>query len=262
MFRIIAFSLSTITLTLCGQDGINIYRFQGLFKNLYEAGPHEFLGKMIEPNDTILEAGAFDGTDTISLSKLVPGGKVISFEPNPPRYAELAEKVKGLANVSTYPYALGEKNGFIKFYVCHGVENSRVYEGASSVLPPAESMEINYQGPRIEVPCFILDDWCRENDVKKIDFMWLDLEGFELQVLQSSPRILKTVKAVYAETNFYEFRKGMTQFKSLKKFLEKNGFKLLSHGYHTGLQGNAIFVRKEMFQEIVDKISSNLADVK
>lgn len=79
--------------------------------------------------------------------------------------------------------------------------------------------------------------------------MWLDLEGLELQILASSLKILDTVKLIYTETNFLEFRKGMTQFKDLKKFLNNFGFKLLSHWYAEGLQGNAIFVKNIEFPE-------------
>ena len=104
-------------------------------------------------------------------------------------------------------------------------------------------MKIHYQGPQAIVDCVILDDWCRKNGIDKIDFMWLDLEGMELQVLKSSPKILKTVSVIYTETNFYPFRIGMTQYAALRTFLEQSGFRLLSHWYHEGLQGNAIFVR-------------------
>jgi uncharacterized protein YfaT (DUF1175 family) len=108
-------------------------------------------------------------------------------------------------------------------------------------------MRQHYQGPLIEVDCVILDDWCQANAVSGFDFMWLDLEGYELQALSKSLVILSTVNAIYVETNFQNFRVGMTQFVDLRKFLEGNGFKLLSHWYHDGLQGNAIFIKKELF---------------
>jgi FkbM family methyltransferase len=258
MFRQVAFSLLMVAGSLCAETSPYVFQFEGRFEKLFQAGRYDLIEKIIEPNDVILEAGAFDGTDTIGLAKMVPEGKVISFEPNPPRYAELVERAKNVYNVNTFPFALGEKNGTILFYVCYGAQYDPCYEGASSALPPSESMKINYQGPRIEVPCFVLDDWCKDNNQRKIDFMWLDLEGYELQVLKSSPQILSTVKAMYVETNFYEFRQGMTQYKDLRRFLEKNGFRLLSHGYYKGYQGNAIFVRADLFDEIVQKISSNL----
>ena len=236
------------------QAGAYIVEFEGLFQELYQAGRYDLIEKIIDPDDVILEAGGFDGSDTIGLAKMVPQGKVISFEPNPPRYEELTAKTKDLPNVASYPFALGEKNAMIPFYVCYGAQYDPIYEGASSVLPPSEWMKINYQGPRIEVPCLVLDDWCRENNQSKIDFMWLDLEGYELQVLRSSPHILSTVKTIYVETNFYAFREGMTLYDDLRAFLESRGFMLLSHGYYKGVQGNAIFVREDLFGQIVQKI--------
>jgi len=250
----IAFLFLLVAVSLFAEANPYVFQFEGLFEELYTSGRYDLIAKIIDPDDVLLEAGAFDGTDTIDLAKLVPQGKVISFEPNPPRYAELVEKAKNLQNVATFPFALGQKNEVITFYVCYGAQYDPAYEGASSALPPSESMEINYQGPRIEVPCVVLDDWCRDNQQSKIDFMWLDLEGYELHVLKSSPKILSTVKAMYVETNFYKFRKGMTLYKDLRNFLEKKGFKLLAHGYYKGYQGNAIFVREDLFNEIVQKI--------
>lgn len=261
MLRRAAFLFLVVTGHLCAETSPYVLQFEGQFEELFRrsetpSGRYDLISKIIDPDDVILEAGAFDGSDTIGLAKMVPEGKVISFEPNPPRYLELVERTKNLGNVSTFPFALGEKNGTITFYVCYGAQYDPVYEGASSVLPPSESMKINYQGPRIEVPCFVLDHWCKENNQSKIDFMWLDLEGYELQVLRSSPQILSTVKAMYVETNFYEFRKGMTQYKDLRIFLEKNGFRLLAHGYYKGYQGNAIFIRADLFDKMVLKIKS------
>lgn len=258
MLRQMAFLFLVFAGSLCAETSPYVFQFEGQFEKLFRSGRYGLIEKIIDPDDVILEAGAFDGSDTIGLAKMVPEGKVLSFEPNPPRYAELAERVKNVYNVNTFPFALGEKNEAITFYVCYGAQYNPAYEGASSALPPSKSMEINYQGPRIEVPCFILDDWCRENNQSKIDFMWLDLEGYELQVLKSSPQILRTVKAIYVETNFYEFRKDMTLYQDIRFFLERNGFRLLSHGYYKGYQGNAIFVRGDLFDEIVQKIELQL----
>lgn len=233
------------------------FHFEGHFKDLYMAGRFTLLKKMLNSDDVILEAGGFDGKDSIKLAEIVPEGKLISFEPNPPRFRELVERTKEIINVSAYPFALGEKTGTATFYVCYGAQNDPVYEGASSLLPPSEAMKINYQGPRIQVPCYRLDDWCKEYQVNKIDFMWLDLEGFEMQMLKNGKEILSTVRAIYVETNFFEFRKGMTQYQELRRFLKRQGFRLLAHGYNKGYQGNAIFVRSNQFKSIVKKIQDS-----
>lgn len=259
MLRQTAFLFLVIAGSLCAETSPYVFQFEGLFEKLFQSGRYDLIARIIEPDDVILEAGGFDGEDTIHLVKLVPDGKIISFEPNSTRYEELVAKTNALSNVETYPFALGEKNEMITFYLCHGVQNNPTFDGASSILPPTKETEQSYQGPIVQVPCVVLDDWCRENNQNKIDFMWLDLEGYELQVLKSSPQILSTVKAMYVETNLYNFRKGMTLYKDLRVFLEKNGFKLLSHGYYKGYQGNAVFVRASLFDEIVQKIELQFA---
>ncbi len=78
----------------------------------------------------------------------------------------------------------------------------------------------------------------------------MDVEGFELQILQSCPEILKTVFVICTKTNFAKFREGTTIFPLLKAFLESQGFEMLSHWYLEGLQGEAIFVKKYMYDAL------------
>ena len=93
-----------------------------------------------------------------------------------------------------------------------------------------------------------LDSWCKENNIDYIDFMWLDLEGMEFQVLRESKEVLKKVKVVHTETNFQEFRKNTTQYAALRQYLENLDFVLLSHWFEKDFQGNAIFIKKELYQ--------------
>lgn len=208
----------------------------------------DVIAKFIPSNPIIFEAGGHYGTDTIRFAKKWKDSMIISFEPNPHAFEKFLETTKEFSNVNGFNIAVNNYNGTAVLHVCHGsTGDNPIYEGASSLLEPSKWMEIHYQGPKVSVPCVILDDWCKKNNIRNIDFMWLDLEGLEYYVLKSSPEILKTVKVIYTETNFQMFRKGMTQYEDLKRFLEKSGFKLVAHWYALGLQGDAIFVKKELF---------------
>ncbi len=223
-------------------------RFEGAFEG-YGEQRLKLIAKFLPEDPVIVEAGAHYGSDTIQFAKMWPEATIISFEPNPSAYQKALEATWNIANVQIHNAALGTYNGRAILNVSYGPEgnNPSFFEEASSLLKPSEFMKGAYQGPKVQVPCVILDSWCAKNHVDHIDFLWLDLEGLELQVLQSSPQILTQVKVVYTETNFQEFRKGMTQYNALKEFLEKSGFKLLSHWYSEGFQGDAIFVKKEIF---------------
>jgi GR25 family glycosyltransferase involved in LPS biosynthesis len=75
------------------------------------------------------------------------------------------------------------------------------------------------------------------------DFLWVDDEGNELQILEQycdNPGL----KVIYTSTTF---RKRNGHYTILKRYLESRGFVLLSHWYWEGKGGNAIFLRKDIF---------------
>lgn len=241
-----------IALFLAVQGFCNQYpqRYEGV--KIYEEAlgrPLDVVAQFIPDDPVIFEAGGHYGEDTVRFAMKWPKGNVISFEPNPHAYELLSQATAGFNNVSAHHLAINDYNGQALLYVCYGTTGDNpVFEGASSLLEASDWQAVHYKGPKVIVPCVVLDDWCRENGVDHIDFMWLDLEGLELQILKSSPRMLDSVRVIYTETNFLDFRKGMTQYNDLRAFLEKSRFKLLAHWYAEGFQGNAIFVKKEDFE--------------
>lgn len=219
-------------------------RYEGIIQH-EEKYALPLISALIRDNPIILEAGAHYGIDTQKFAKMWPNSTIFSFEPNPHAFEKLVEATKKFSQVNPMNIALSNYNGEATLHVCYGsTGDDDRFEGASSLLDASDGMKIHYQGPDVVVPCMILDDWCLQNSVDHIDFMWIDLEGMELQILKSSPKILKTVRVIFTETNFQEFRNGMTQYAELKQFLEANGFIMMCHWYREGLQGNAIFLRR------------------
>jgi FkbM family methyltransferase len=197
----------------------------------------DLIAGFLPENPVIFEAGGHDGSDTFLFYVRWPASKIITFEPHPVSFQKLLEKTAWISRVEAHNLAVNTINGQTVLQI------SLLNDGASSILTPVKETEELYQGPKIVVPCVVLDDWCQENQIEAIDFMWLDLEGLELQILRSSPQILSTVKVIYTETNLRLSRMGMTRYQELKAFLEKSGFKLIAHWYQENLQGDAIFVR-------------------
>ena len=63
-----------------------------------------------------------------------------------------------------------------------------------------------------------------DNDIKKIDMLWLDMQGVELEVMKSAPNIMNSVKVVYTEVDFVEAYKGQALWPELRSWLESQGF--------------------------------------
>ena len=224
---------------------ILFFSFNPIFGQTYHEGNILELIKQYLPNNPIiLEAGAHRGEDTKKMSICWPKSKIYAFEPGPVAYRELQEKTNNLLNVNCYPYALSDKAGKSDFYICTNGTS------ASSLLPPKPILApyLFFLEPPIQVDCITIDEWATKNNVSHIDFMWLDMEGAELKALQASPIILSTLKVIYMEVNYQEFREGNCFYNEVKDWLEPQGFKeVWNHSWVVGeldWQGNILFVRQ------------------
>lgn len=244
------FSLGTLCFLNPGHGAAIPYQSEGFFKNSYGLSVG-LISSFLPYNPVVLHAGAYVGTESVVFAKIWEKGKILAFEPNPTRFEKLVENTQAFANIKPFNMALNTYRGKAEFFLCYGTGGTNpIFDSASSLLAPTPQIAIHYQGPKIMVECVNLDEWCSDNQIDRIDFMRLDLQGLELQVLTSSPRILKTVKVIHVLTNLYPFRKGTTIFANLKAFLEKNGFFLIEHHYQEGLQGSAVFLQTRIFNGI------------
>ena len=240
---------SFLSLRCIFADGAVFYEGTNTFRN-YEEINWSWMKPLLPNDPVIVYVGAYEGYGAHRAVQVWPEAKIFALEPNPRVYIEMLKHLAetGYKNIKTYPLAIGDHNGTAPFYLCRGPSGTNIsYEDASSLLPPSPELERINSGPKIEVPCMILDDWCQLNNIKHIDILRLDLEGFELQALQCSPNILKNVKMIYIQTFFSSERIGMTGYFGLKDFLYKSNFVVLAHWYTQGGRGNAIYVSQELF---------------
>jgi FkbM family methyltransferase len=210
----------------------------------------DWLPQFLPYNPVIIEAGAFRGDDTCRMAKQWPRGRIFAFEPNPEAFELLQKKIleESISNIQLFNLAINTYGGIAYLNVCHGMNgNNPIYGYASSLLPLTKEMEIYCKGPGVVVPCANLDDWCTSHQIDHVDLLKLELEGMELQVLESSFQILQNTKVIYVKTQIHPYRRGMTQYSELKNFLEQHNFVLLSHRYQPGITGYAVFLCRDLF---------------
>lgn len=207
----------------------------------------QLVKKIIPEDPVIVEAGGHHGEDTCRMKSVWPESTIYTFEPNPNSFEILRKRITGLSQVVCFPLGLYDISGTHVFYKCN------LDDGASSFLESTEKRKSFYRDqPPIEINCVALDDWAEENNVEYVDFIWLDVEGVELNVFKGAREILKNLKAVYLEVNFQEFRKEMVQYKDVKDLLEKSGFCqiYITPGISLDIQANALFVKKEIAEKL------------
>ncbi len=212
----------------------------------------EIAKKFLPEDPNILDAGAFDGTDTVAMAKMWPKGMVYSFEPVAEIYHWLSDKTRNLGNVRCFSIALSDQIGYQKFFLSEDPLNPGVNFQSGSLLEPKDHLKHSHIVFKKEaiVPTITIDKWAELYGISKIDMMWLDMQGMEFDVLRASPNILKTVKVIYTEVEFVEAYAGQGQYEDIKDFLEQNGFVEYAknfdkpgHGGY-GWFGDVMFVRR------------------
>jgi FkbM family methyltransferase len=136
----------------------------------------------IRPDDTVCDIGANKGSYVYWLSRWVPRGRVVAFEPQAPLAAGLQKvcTALGLNNVSVEAKAVHAKAGTLNLHIPGGADSP----GASL------NTKVAAQEPcrRIAVPVISLDEYFAPDT--RIGILKIDVEGAERGVFEGATRIL------------------------------------------------------------------------
>ncbi len=203
------------------------------------------IAKFLPKNPIVVDAGAFDGTDTQEMSRLWPEGMIYAFEPVPHIFKRLIANTQSCKNVICMQKALSDEVGEVSMFISYGGDQS------SSLLQPVEHLtyfpHITFQN-NIMVETTTLDRWAEEMGIDHIDLLWFDLQGVEPMVLKASPKIFRTVKVVYTEVSYTNLYKDAPLFDEFKAWMEEQGFVVVKKIMHHSTFGDVLFVRKELVQ--------------
>lgn len=154
------------------------YKLNNMENNIYYSQFQEdkILNKFFpRQNGTCIEIGGFDGiTGSTTYFFEKRGWKCLVVEPIPQLYNKILTNRKCIV-VNCAASNIAEKRDF---FIAEGVE-------MLSSLTPDENRIINEKGSlsKIVVQCMTLDSILEQHKIDKIDFMTIDVEGHELEVL-------------------------------------------------------------------------------
>jgi len=208
------------------------------------------LNQLLPADPVIVEAGAFDGNDTIKMALQWPNGTIHAFEPLPEIYARLHKNVSKINNIFCYPFALSAQNDTALFYVSERPTRPGVPSQAGSLhKPKLRLLKSPLVFPRTAIVTTItLDTWAEKNSITKIDLLWLDTQGHELVILHAAPHILSSISLILAEVSFIESYEGQPLYEDVVTWMEKHGFDYIGRDFidtTTSFFGNALFVRRK-----------------
>lgn len=139
-----------------------------------------------------LDVGAAGGTWTWLLSRLAgPGGQVFGFEPRPGSQRVVSRLLRILRadNATVLPLALGSGPGHLSLALARMPTMSYVRPPTDSGWRPTEAN--TRVRDVIEVEVTTLDAFARDHDLPRVDFVKIDVEGHELEVLEGAAATIR-----------------------------------------------------------------------
>jgi FkbM family methyltransferase len=156
-----------------------------VFSGNFEVSERRFLQGFLKPGMTVLDIGAHHGFYTMLAARMVgPTGRVMSFEPSPRERKRLLVHLRlnrVLDRFAVFPVALGRETAESTLYVVAGRDT-----GCNSLRPPA----VTEPTRTVQVPVTSLDTFLPQQNVARVDFIKMDVEGGELGVLEGAEELL------------------------------------------------------------------------
>jgi len=187
------------------------------------------------PDATILEIGCNDGSDTLWFSKMFENPSIYCFEPDPRAIGRFRKKVRQQSNVNLFEIAISDRNGEITFYQSGGhrdeKQKAKMPEGwdfSGSIRKPKDHLVVHPWVTfehSIKVKTASLDTWCGEHGINIIDFIWMDVQGAEIDVFRGAQNSLSNTRFVYTEYNNRELYEGQASLEQL--LMQLGHFKVL-----------------------------------
>lgn len=209
------------------------------------------IDRYLPDHATIIEAGAFDGKDTLANAARWSSSTIHAFEPVPAIYQLLTTNVAPLHSVHTHNVALSSATGKAQFHVSEKPSRPGKPFQAGSLHEPHERLawsDARYI-QTITVPTIRLEDWARTQRINRIDMLWLDAQGHELEILHGATQLLPTVSVIYTEVHFIQAYHGQPLYQELKLWVEARGFTQIAQDFQDQSRwffGNVLFVRNDL----------------
>jgi FkbM family methyltransferase len=182
------------------------------------------LQEIKKTNTLFLDIGAGEAESINRFKKILPHSIIHSFEP-------VEERINIITNwLKTFPHnnniilnhcAMGDKIEEKTFYVNGKTKNS-------SFLKLNEKNKQDHLKKEIKINVNTVDNYVKQNNIKYIDYLKIDTQGYEEEVLKGSIETLKLgiVKYIEVEIILSDYYEKTTNFYNMEKILLPLNYKL------------------------------------
>ncbi|MGP8216991.1 MAG: FkbM family methyltransferase [Bacteroidia bacterium] len=222
---------------LISQNGINyeVDLSEGIDLSLFLFGSfqkHVTHNKLLSlPKDAvIIDIGANFGVMSLQFAQIAPEGKVYSFEPTHYAIAKLKRNLElnpSLASrievINSFLSATSTANANIKAYSSWKVNDEKAPDMHPEHLGAAKSTE--------GVGAMTLDDFCKSRQLQRLDFIKIDTDGHEYEILQGARETISKYRPqIIFEIGIYVMTEKGIDFTFYSNYFKELNYNMFDSG--------------------------------
>lgn len=194
-----------------------------LYEDIFVHQVYDFESR--RPDPRILDCGSNIGMSILYFKKCFPKARVVGFEPDPTIMPFLRDNIErnGLKDVEVINAALAAQAGTITLNSDGGA--------ASHLAEYKPDDEVDWA--TFEVPCVRLSDYLSES----VDFMKMNIEGAEYEVLSEAEPLLGQINAMNIE--YHRLPGVPCTLHKILELLDRNGFVYTVSDFGLAMYGSA-----------------------
>jgi len=208
-------------------------------------------------NPVIVEIGAHYGEDSMRFLETFENPTIYCFEPDP-RNIKVFKKHINHPNIVLCEFALSNINGSAEFFQSYdpGGQNNvpekydwisfQDYKIEKLSNSGSSSLKRGYKKTlqeSVEVETRRFDTWCEDNNVDFVDFVWIDVQGAERDVILGMGDAIRSVKYIWMEYGEALYEDYMDRSDTIN-FMRERMFEEVPQLSNTHFQGDILFINK------------------
>jgi FkbM family methyltransferase len=169
--------------------------------------------------DTVIDVGAHIGLYTLIAAKRVgSSGKVIAIEPDPDNFKILKKNIllNQLSNVEALECAVYSTKEKLKLFLPELERGRTIF---NTVMQDRAGISNNF----LEVEANTLDNILNENNIQRVNWIKIDVEGAELEVLKGAVNTLSSNKNITLVIEIH----GMENYIQMIEYLRRSNLRII-----------------------------------